>query len=58
MIFERNACVKQMNNLTHADVYFGRVAKISKERKITKDKTMRQRRSNYIMKKLLFTRET
>ena len=43
---------ESLNNLTPADVYFGRDKQILKERRKTKEKTMEERRKNYIVKKL------
>jgi transposase InsO family protein len=43
---------ESLNNLTPADVYFGRDKKILKERHIIKEKTVKERRRNYIIKKL------
>jgi len=43
---------ESLRNLTPADVYFGRDKKILKERNKIKEKTMNERRKNYIVKKL------
>lgn len=43
---------ESINNLTPADVYFGKDKKILKERRQIKEKTMQLRRKNYINKKL------
>lgn len=43
---------ESLNNLTPADVYFGRDKQILKERRKTKEKTLEERRKNYIAKKL------
>ena len=48
---------ESLNNLTPADVYFGRDKKILRERRKIKEKTLQQRRSDYIIKKLLLTCE-
>jgi putative transposase len=43
---------ESLNNLTPADVYFGRAKKILKERGRIKEKTLKDRRRNYIVRKL------
>ena len=43
---------ESLRNLTPADVYFGRGNKILKERSKIKEKTMKVRRKNYIVRKL------
>jgi transposase InsO family protein len=43
---------ESLQNLTPADVYFGRDKKILKERSKIKEKTMKERRRNYIVRKL------
>ena len=43
---------ESLNNLTPADVYFGRDRKILKARKITKEKTLEERKRNYIINRL------
>jgi transposase InsO family protein len=43
---------ESLRNLTPADVYFGRDKKILKERSKIKEKTMKERRRNYIVRKL------
>lgn len=43
---------ESINNLTPADVYFGREEKILKERSKIKEKTLKERRKNYIVSKL------
>ena len=43
---------ESLNNLTPADVYFGRDHEILEERLIIKEKTLKERRKNYIIKKL------
>jgi hypothetical protein len=40
-----------LKNLTPADVYFGRGKKIFKERRKIIEKTMEERRKNYIFRK-------
>lgn len=42
---------ESLNNLTPADVYFGRGEEILKERALIKKRTMKQRRTNYYRKK-------
>jgi putative transposase len=46
---------ESLNNLTPADVYFGRGEKILEERRKIKEKTLKERRRNYIEEKLLQT---
>jgi len=43
---------ESLRNLTPADVYFGRDKKILKERSKIKEKTLLERRKNYIKRKL------
>jgi len=43
---------ESLGNLTPADVYFGRDRKIIKERRKIKEKTLQERRKNYIIRKL------
>ena len=43
---------ESLNNLTPADVYFGRDKKILKERIKIKEKTLKKRRKDYIKRKL------
>ena len=43
---------ESLRNLTPADVYFGRDKQILKERSKNKEKTMKERRKNYIIRKL------
>ena len=43
---------ESLNNLTPADVYFGRDQEILEERLRIKEKTLKERRKNYIIKKL------
>ena len=43
---------ESLSNLTPADVYFGRNRKIIKERTKIKEKTLNERRKNYIIQKL------
>ena len=43
---------ESLRNLTPADVYFGRDKKILKERSRIKEKTLKERRKNYIKEKL------
>jgi len=43
---------ESLRNLTPADVYFGRDKKILKERSKIKEKTLQERRKNYIIRKL------
>jgi putative transposase len=43
---------ESLRNLTPADVYFGRDKKILKERSKIKEKTIQERRKNYIVRKL------
>jgi transposase InsO family protein len=43
---------ESLNNLTPADVYFGRDKKKLKERRKTKEKTFEERRKYYIFRKL------
>lgn len=43
---------ESLNNLTPADVYYGRGKSIIKRRQKIKDKTLKERRKNYIIKKL------
>lgn len=43
---------ESLNNLTPADVYFGRDKRILKERRSTKEKTLKERRKNYIIRNL------
>lgn len=49
---------ESLKNLTPADVYFGRDQKILKERRRIKEKTLKERRKNYIIKKLELTYQT
>jgi putative transposase len=46
---------ESLNNMTPADVYYGRSEKILAERARTKEETMKKRRSIYFMKKQLQT---
>lgn len=48
---------ESLKNLTPADVYFGRDKQILKERSRIKEKTMEERRKNYIVRKLEFDYE-
>ena len=48
---------ESLNNLTPADVYFGREKEILAERLKIKENTMKKRRQNYIAKKLELTTE-
>jgi putative transposase len=48
---------ESLHNLTPADVYFGRDKKILKERSKIKEKTLKERRKNYIVRKLEFDYE-
>jgi len=43
---------ESLRNLTPADIYFGRDRKILKERSKIKEKTLQERRKNYIVRKL------
>jgi len=43
---------ESLRNLTPADIYFGRDKKILKERSKIKEKTLQERRKNYIVRKL------
>ena len=43
---------ESLGNLTPADIYFGRDKKILKERSKLKEKTLQERRKNYIIRKL------
>jgi len=43
---------ESLNNLTPADVYFGCDKQILKERRETKERTLKERRKNYIIRKL------
>ena len=43
---------ESLDNLTPADVYFGRDKQILKERRKIKEKTLEERRKNYIVEKL------
>ena len=43
---------ESLGNLTPADIYFGRDKKILKERSKIKEKTLQERRKNYIVRKL------
>ena len=43
---------ESLKNLTPADVYYGRDKQILKERSKIKEKTMKERRKNYIVRKL------
>jgi putative transposase len=43
---------ESLKNLTPADIYFGRDMQILKERSKIKEKTMKERRKNYIVRKL------
>jgi putative transposase len=43
---------ESLRNLTPADVYFGRDKRILKERSKIKEKTLKERRKNYIVRKL------
>ena len=42
---------ESLDNLTPADVYYGRAKKILKERALIKKKTMRERKRNYFEEK-------
>ena len=42
--YNNNRYYESLQNLTHADVYFGRDKKILKNRTLTKQKTMKERR--------------
>jgi putative transposase len=44
---------ESLKNLTPADFYFGRADKVLSERRKIKENTLKQRRRNYIAKKLL-----
>ena len=44
---------ESLNNLTPADVYFGRAEEILEERRKTKERTLKERRVNYLNEKLL-----
>jgi len=44
---------ESLNNLTPDDVYFGRPEKILEQRRIIKEKTIKERRLNYLKEKLL-----
>lgn len=46
---------ESLNNLTPADVYFGRAKKILAERRKIKEETIKRRRRDYITEKLLLT---
>lgn len=46
---------ESLNNLTPDDVYFGRTDNILQERRKIKEKTFKERRKNYITKKLLLS---
>jgi putative transposase len=48
---------ESLRNLTPADVYFGRDKKILKERSKIKEKTMKERRRNYIVRKMVLDYE-
>ena len=43
---------ESLNNLTPADMYYGRAKKILKKRQEIKEKTLKERRRNYIIRKL------
>ena len=43
---------ESLNNLTPADVYFGRADRILKERQKIKEKTLKERRKNYVIRNL------
>jgi len=43
---------ESLNNMTPADVYFGRAESILKERQKTKEKTLRERRRNHILQNM------
>jgi hypothetical protein len=45
--------IDALQNLTPADVYFGRGEKILKQRQITKKKTMKKRRKTHLSKVLI-----
>jgi transposase InsO family protein len=49
---------ESLKNLTPADVYYGRSRKILRERSKIKEKTLKERRRTYIIKKLELTYET
>jgi len=49
---------ESIGNLTPADVYYGRDKKILKERGKIKEKTLNERRKNYITQKLNLIYET
>ena len=46
---------ESLNNLTPADVYFGRSDRILEQRRKIKEKTLKERRQNYLTEKLLLT---
>jgi len=48
---------ESLDNLTPADVFFGRDYEIRNQRKETKYQTMRQRRINYLNRKLKISQE-
>ena len=43
---------ESLNNLTPADVYYGREKSILEQRKLTKIKTMKRRRKDYLLQSL------
>ena len=45
--YNHNRYHESLNNLTPADVYFGRAEKVLKQRKEIKEKTIKKRRKNY-----------
>jgi transposase InsO family protein len=49
---------ESINNLTPADVYFGRDKIILEDRKKTKVRTLKERRKEYIFKRLILSYET
>ena len=46
---------ESLNNLTPAAVYFGKDAKILAQRRLTKNKTLKKRRTDYVREKLNLT---
>jgi putative transposase len=56
--YNNNRYHESLNNLTPADCYFGRADKILSQRRKIKEKTLKQRRRNYIAKKLLLILNT
>ena len=46
---------ESLNNLTPADVYFGRSDRILEQRRKVKERTLKERRRNYLTEKLLLT---